>query len=42
MEWVNAQKQLQEASRLQVRDLKVWLYVYELINGVLLKTVSGK
>jgi len=34
MEWVNEQRQLKEVSRMQIRDLKGRLHVYEWINGV--------
>jgi len=34
MEWVNEQRQLKEASKMQVRDMKGRLHVYEWINEV--------
>jgi hypothetical protein len=34
MEWVNEQRQLKEVSRMEAKDLKGRLHVYEWINGV--------
>jgi hypothetical protein len=34
MEWVNEQRQLKEVSRLEVKDKKHRLHIYEWINGV--------